>query len=91
MLKRIKSFFGMEEPYSGGSNEAWIAFIKNWARENGYPRKNQDEDLESKLIREIDKLTDNLDNVRSLLCRIRREKYSNVNNNENGGNKSDLS
>ena len=61
----------MEEPYSGGSNEAWRALIKNWARENGYPRKNQDEDLESKLIREIDKLTDNLDNVRSLLCRIR--------------------
>ena len=29
----------MEEPYSGGSNEAWIAFIKNWARENGYPRR----------------------------------------------------
>ena len=53
----------MEEPYSGGSNEAWIAFIKNWARENGYPRKNQDEDLESQLIREVD-------NLRELCCKI---------------------
>lgn len=94
MINWIKSLFCKEEPYSGGSNEAWIAFIKNWARENGYPRKHQDEDLESILIREIDELSSDLDNVRSLLCRIRREKYSNVDNkenNESGGNTSGIS
>lgn len=81
MINWIKSLFCKEEPYSGGSNEAWIAFIKNWARENGYTRI-KDEDLESKLIREIDELSRNLDNVRSLLCEVRRQRENNGNSNE---------
>lgn len=92
MLNWIKSFFGKEEPYSGGSNEAWRAFVKGVIEERRSISTGKD--LEAELIREIDKLSDNLDNVRSLLCKIRRQKYSNVDNkenNESGGSTSDLS
>lgn len=92
MIKWIQSFFGKEEPYSGGSSEAWIAYVKGVTEERRSTSTGKD--LEAELIREIDKLSDNLDNVRSLLCKIRRQKYRNVDNkenNESGGGTSDLS
>ena len=89
MLNWIKSLFCKEETYSGGSNEAWRALVKHNMEEQRSLSRGKD--LEAELIREIDKLSDNLGNVRSLLCRIRREKYSNVDNNESGGNTSGLS
>ena len=92
MLNWIKSLFGKEEPYSGGSSEAWIAYVKGVMEERRSISIGKD--LEAELIREIDKLSDNLDNVRSLLCKIRRQRDSNVDskeNNESGGNKSGLS
>lgn len=92
MLNWIKSFFGKEEPYSGGSSEAWTAFVKGVMEERRGISTGKD--LEAEFIREIDKLSDNLDNVRSLLCKIRRQKSINVDNkenNESGGGTSDLS
>lgn len=89
MIELIKSLFCKEETYSGGSNEAWRALVKHVMEEQRSLSRGKD--LEAELIREIDKLSDNLDNARSLLCRIRREKYNNVDDNESGGGTSDLS
>lgn len=92
MLKWIKSLFVKEEEIVGRPNDAWRAYLRYTMEES--KRISKGKDLEAELIREIDKLTDNLDNVRSLLCRIRREKYSNVDNkenNESGGNTNGLS
>ena len=46
-------------------------------------RISEGKDLEAELIREIDNLSDNLDNIRSLVLKIRRQKEDNKNENEN--------
>lgn len=92
MIEWIKSLFGKKEEIVGRPNDAWRAFVKYTMEESR--RISKGKDLEAELIREIDKLSDNLDNVRSLLCKIRRQKYRNVDNkenNESGGGTSDLS
>lgn len=80
MLEWIKSLFVKEEEIVGRPNDAWRAYLRYTMEES--KRISKGKDLEAELIREIDKLTDNLDNVRSLLCKIKRQKDSNGNSNE---------
>lgn len=57
------------------------AFVKYTMEESR--RISKGKDLEAELIREIDNLSDNLDKIRSLVLKIRRQKEDNKNENEN--------
>ena len=81
MIKWIKSLFGKREEIVGRPNDAWRAFVKYTMEESR--RISKGKDLEAELIREIDNLSDSLDNIRSLLLKIRRQKEDNKNENEN--------
>ena len=81
MIKWIKSLFGKKEEIVGRPNDAWRAFVKYTMEESR--RISKGKDLEAELIREIDNLSDSLDNIRSLVLKIRRQKEDNKNENEN--------
>ena len=81
MIKWIKSLFGKKEEIVGHPNDAWRAFVKYTMEESR--RISKGKDLEAELIREIDNLSDSLDNIRSLVLKIRRQKEGNKNENEN--------
>lgn len=57
------------------------AFVKYTMEESR--RISKGKDLEAELIREIDNLSDNLDKIRSLVLKIRRQKEDDKNENEN--------
>ena len=80
MIKWIKSLFGKKEEIVGRPNDAWRAFVKYTMEESR--RISKGKDLEAELIREIDNLSDSLDNIRSLVLKIRRQKEDNKNENE---------
>ena len=77
MIKWIKSLFGKKEEIVGRPNDAWRAFLKYTIEES--KRISKGKDLEAELIREIDNLSDSLDNIRSLVLKIRRQKEDNKN------------
>ena len=81
MIEWIKSLFGKKEEIVGRPNDAWRAFVKYTMEESR--RISKGKDLEAELIREIDNLSDSLDNIRSLVLKIRRQKEDNKNENEN--------
>ena len=81
MIEWIKSLFGKKEEIVGRPNDAWRAFVKYTMEESR--RISKGKDLEAELIREIDNLSDSLDNIRSLVLKIRRQKKDNKNENEN--------
>ena len=81
MIKWIKSLFGKKEEIVGRPNDAWRAFVKYTMEESR--RISKGKDLEAELIREIDNLSDSLENIRSLVLKIRRQKEDNKNENEN--------
>lgn len=81
MIEWIKSLFGKKEEIVGRPNDAWRAFVKYTMEESR--RISKGKDLETELIREIDNLSDSLDNIRSLAFKIRRQKEDNKNENEN--------
>ena len=92
MIGWIKSLFCKEEEIVGQPKDAWRAYLRHVT---GVSRSiSKGKSLEDELIREIDKLSDNLNNVRSLLCRIKLQKDRDVDNRENNesrGNTSGLS
>ena len=77
MIKWIKSLFGKKEEIVGRPNDAWRAFLNYTIEES--KRISKGKDLEAELIREIDNLSDSLDNIRSLVLKIRRQKEDNKN------------
>ena len=81
MIEWIKSLFGKKEEIVGRPNDAWRAFVKYTMEESR--RISKGKDLEAELIRDIDNLSDNLDKIRSLVLKIRRQKEDNKNENEN--------
>ena len=81
MIEWMKSLFGKKEEIVGRPNDAWRAFVKYTMEESR--RISKGKDLEAELIREIDNLSDSLDNIRSLVLKIRRQKKDNKNENEN--------